>query len=213
MQFKRYLDQLPEWPKEGRHIMAQFDGDSIVVYQAYQPSIAQYAVEHQQFGGEFSFNRMSWIKTNFLWMMFRSGWATKEHQERILAIRLPRIFFNELLVNSIPSTMDLEQFKSITSREERRKVLAESEVRLQWDPDHDPLGAKTERRAIQLGLRGSVLERFGKIDLVSITDITEFVVEQREHLVGGDFEKLYTPLEQVYYPGEDAAKLIGLESS
>ena len=90
MQFTRYVDQARGWPQSGRHILAQFDADSIYVYQAYRPSIARFAVEHQKFGGEFSLNRMSWIKPNFLWMMYRAGWATKEGQEHILAVRLRR---------------------------------------------------------------------------------------------------------------------------
>lgn len=36
------------WPTEGRHILAQYDDDSVVVYQAYCPTIAGYAVKHQQ---------------------------------------------------------------------------------------------------------------------------------------------------------------------
>ena len=36
------------WPKEGRYILAQYDEDSIVVYQAYCPEIADYAVKHQK---------------------------------------------------------------------------------------------------------------------------------------------------------------------
>jgi hypothetical protein len=28
---------------------------------------------------------MDWSKPNFLWMMYRSGWATKERRERIVA--------------------------------------------------------------------------------------------------------------------------------
>ena len=39
----------------------QYDATSIYVYQAYRPAIAAHAVKHQQFGGEFSFSRMSWI--------------------------------------------------------------------------------------------------------------------------------------------------------
>ncbi|MFM7854759.1 MAG: DUF4291 family protein [Flammeovirgaceae bacterium] len=27
-----------------------------------------------------SLNRMTWMKPNFLWMMYRSGWATKHNQ-------------------------------------------------------------------------------------------------------------------------------------
>lgn len=47
-----YISQLQRWPKEGRHIMGQFDDNSIIVYQAYKPSIANYAVQHQKFGGQ-----------------------------------------------------------------------------------------------------------------------------------------------------------------
>ena len=36
------------WPKEGRHILAQYDDDSVVVYQAYCPEIVEYAVKHQK---------------------------------------------------------------------------------------------------------------------------------------------------------------------
>ena len=35
--------------------------------------------------------------------------------------------------------------------------MAASEVRLQWDPDHDPHGRPLARRALQLGLRGEAL--------------------------------------------------------
>jgi hypothetical protein len=50
--------------------LAQFDDDSIVVYQAYNETIAAYAVQHQKFEGCPAFNttRMTWVKTNFLWM-------------------------------------------------------------------------------------------------------------------------------------------------
>jgi hypothetical protein len=43
------------------------------VYQAFKPAIGRYAVAHQRFTGcpDYSVTRMTWIKTNFLWMMFR----------------------------------------------------------------------------------------------------------------------------------------------
>ena len=44
-----YLDQKESvWPKEGRHILAQYDDESVVVYQAYCNEIADYAVKHQK---------------------------------------------------------------------------------------------------------------------------------------------------------------------
>ena len=210
MRYQRYLDQLKDWPQSGRHTLAQFDADSIYVYQAYRPSIAQFAVEHQKFGKDFSFNRMSWIKPNFLWMMYRSGWAIKEGQERVLAVRLRRSFFDELLRLVVPSSFDSRRF---ATREEWQGAVASSEVRLQWDPDHDPSGMPVERRAVQLGLRGAALRRYGQEELISVEDITPFVVEQRQHLADG-FVALQTPEERVYRPVDDvAAFAVGIETT
>jgi len=59
--------QRARWPASGRHILAHFDAASIVVYQAYPPTTAEYAVAHQRLGGPtFSLSRMSWVKPNFL---------------------------------------------------------------------------------------------------------------------------------------------------
>jgi hypothetical protein len=96
---EKYREQLKRWPKTGRHILAQHDDDTIIVYQAFRKEIAEYAVENGKFGGPFyDFKRMSWIKTNFLWMMYRCGWAEKDHKQRhVLAIRLTIDGFLEIL--------------------------------------------------------------------------------------------------------------------
>jgi hypothetical protein len=70
-----YSEQIKKWPQSGKHILAQFDESKVVVYQAYRPEIGLYAVESQFFGDPFKYTRMSWIKPNFLWMMYRSGWG------------------------------------------------------------------------------------------------------------------------------------------
>ena len=98
---KPYLDQLAGWPPKGRHILAHYDPDTIIVYQAYRPEIGHFAIEHGIFGGAFSYGRMSWIKPNFLWMMYRSGWGTKPGQEVILALRLSRRFFDNILAGAV----------------------------------------------------------------------------------------------------------------
>jgi hypothetical protein len=204
---EKHVDQQPRWPKTGRHILAQYDDAGIVVYQAYCPAIADFAVKHQRFGGEFSYNRMSWIKPNFLWMMYRAGWATKEGQERILAARLRRDFFDELLRSAVPSTFDPTRH---ATNDAWKTAVAHSDVRLQWDPDHDPHGRPLARRAIQLGLRGRMLRRYGEEDLLGIEDITAFVHEQHGN-VHGDGETLQLPRERVYIPAPDAAANIGLD--
>jgi hypothetical protein len=197
----RYLDQAATWPNEGRHILAHSDADSIVVYQAYRPSIGRYAIKHGAFGGEFSYSRMSWIKPNFLWMMYRSGWGTKEGQEVTLGLRIRRSFFDSILAQAVASSLHQSDQ---ASEEEWKASLATSNVRLQWDPDHHPRGNALARRAIQLGLRGTVLEDFGKRELIEVIDMTEFVSEQRALLSGVGVGKLRTPVERVYVP-EDVA--------
>jgi hypothetical protein len=93
-----YLAQDARWPRSGRHILAQFDEESVAVYRAYRPAIGHFAARHGYFGGSFSLGRMSWIKPNFLWIMYRSGWGIKEGQEVTLAVRLRRNAFDEILL-------------------------------------------------------------------------------------------------------------------
>jgi hypothetical protein len=203
-----YAEQQQRWPAAGRHILAHYDDASLIVYQAYRPAIGRFALAHGFFGGEFSYNRMSWIKPNFLWMMYRSGWGTKEGQEIILALRLRRTFFEELLARAVQSTYYERHYPT---REQWQEALAHSEVRLQWDPDHDPAGARLERRALQLGLRGEALDRYGKQELLEVIDLTEFVAEQRPQALAVDFGQLRTPREDVFLPADPAlAARLGL---
>ncbi|MBO9827767.1 DUF4291 domain-containing protein [Xanthomonas sp. A2111] len=202
-----YAALQPTWPRQGRHILARFDADTIDVYQAYRPAIAQFAVAHQRFGGAFSYDRMSWIKPNFLWMMYRAGWAQKEGQERILAIRLPRAFFDALLRDAVPSTFDPVRF---ASRDAWKNAVQQSDVRLQWDPDHAPDGSALPRRALQLGLRGQALRQYGERQAISITDITDFVHAQAVNLQHGE-AALQVPHERVYVPPASAAQNVGLD--
>tara|TARA_R110002096_G_scaffold436038_2_gene665781 strand:- start:44304 stop:44957 length:654 start_codon:yes stop_codon:yes gene_type:complete len=188
-----FESQRVRWPQAGRHILAQYDADSVVVYQAYRPAIGHFAAREQRFGGEFSLNRMSWIKPNFLWMMYRSGWATKPGQEVVLAVRLHRAAFDEMLALAVHSSFVPEQYPS---QEAWSAAVKSSDVRLQWDPDHAPSGAKERRRAIQLGMRGSVLARYAHESIIDIQDITSFVTEQRAHIKTP--ERLICPREDVY---------------
>ena len=209
MIYEPYLEQRNAWPQAGRHILAQFDEQSVIVYQAYRPSIGNFAVKQQQFGGEWSFSRMSWIKPNFLWMMYRCGWASKEGQEVVLAIRLRRAGFDQILSQAVHSGFVPERYESREAWQRRVKV---SEVRLQWDPDHDPYGGTLERRAIQLGLRGSVLERYAKEWTISIEDISEHCRTQAELLRAQRLDALMTPSERAYpVPSDEVRVNLGLD--
>jgi uncharacterized protein DUF4291 len=192
-----YAEQMKHWPQTGRHVLAQFDDDTIIVYQAYCPQIGKFAAEKGYFGGEFKYSRMSWIKPNFLWMMYRSQWGQSKGQEVVLALRLTRPFFDSLLAEAVPSSFDSTAFGS---RDEWASAVANSDVRLQWDPDHLPSGEKCERRAIQIGLRGTALESYGKREIVQIIDMSAFVAEQRSNIGAWKSGALITPTEYVYVP-------------
>jgi hypothetical protein len=189
------LTQKEKWPPTGQQILAQYDDDFVVVYQAYRPAIGNFAASYGYFGGEFSLNRMSWIKPNFLWMMYRSGWGTKPGQEVILAIWLQRSAFNEILSLAVPSQFVPELY---STRKEWQQAVKRSSVRLQWDPDHTPRGGRCARRAIQLGLRGEILAKYSQDWLVNIEDISEFVREQYRYVQDRDWNHLLTPSESVY---------------
>jgi hypothetical protein len=58
---------------------APHDVNSLALCVLWQ---AAHAVAQQTFRAcpDFSLRRMTWIKPGFLWMMHRSGWATKPNQ-------------------------------------------------------------------------------------------------------------------------------------
>lgn len=175
--------------------MAQYDEDSVIVYQAFRPEIAKYVCEHKTFEGCPLYNpkRMTWIKTNFLWMMFRCAWATRPNQERVVAIWLKRAAFDRYL-------------EWACKKGSARGI--QGTVRLQWDPDHFPNGdCHPYRRAVQLGLRDIETFRNGQ-DFLDVQDVTEFCHAQgpiakakRQKLIPDDLmvasERVYIPKSQI----------------
>ncbi|WP_298900521.1 DUF4291 domain-containing protein [uncultured Psychroserpens sp.] len=192
LNIKPYIEQQKVWPKTGHHIMAQYDESEIIVYQSYRPEIGNFASDNNYFGGAFSLNRMTWIKPNFLWMMYRNGWATKEGQETVLAIHLRRDAFERYLNQAVYSSYQSDLYET---REHWQEEVQNSSIRLQWDPDHDPYGAKLERRAIQIGIRGNEVKQYAKDDILEIEDITPFVKEQYNHVLNNQLDKLMVPEE------------------
>ncbi len=178
-----------------RRINAVYTDETIRIYQAFNARIADEAVKLGTFGNSFKRERMTWIKPSFLWIMYRSGWAEKENQERILAIDIKREGFDEILRNAVMSSYS--ENMSI-SREEWKKQIAVSEVRCQFDPDRDIYGNPQPVRAIQLGLRGKMVERYINEWIVSITDITENVRYLKSLRDSGKLLPELLPVEKEY---------------
>lgn len=81
-----------------QYINAEWDEDGVFVYQAYNSEIADYAIANQQFGGPlWKPTRMTWIKPSFAWMLYRSGYAKKHNQTRVLKMKLSHKVFAKIL--------------------------------------------------------------------------------------------------------------------
>lgn len=140
-----------------RQVRADFDAETLTVYQAYSPAIAGPAVAAGTFVPPFRPDRMTWIKPSFLWMMYRCGWATKPGQERVLAVRITRAGFDSALAAACLSHHDPSVYPS---HEAWRSRLAATTVRVQWDPERNIHLQPLDHRSLQLGLSpGAVIRR------------------------------------------------------
>ncbi len=153
-----------------RQIRAVFNNQTIRVYQAYSSSIAEAAVKACRFiSPPFKIDRMTWIKPSFFWMMYRSGWATKPGQNRILAIDITRDGFEWALDHAILSHFEASTYKSY---DDWLKIKETSPVCIQWDPERNIHLDKLNYRSIQIGLSQEATHKYVKEWTVGITDIT-----------------------------------------
>ncbi len=188
-----------------RVIRAMYDNDTITVYQAFNKQIADAAVKAQTFvSPPFKMERMTWIKPSFLWMMYRSGWASKSDQECVLAIKLKRKGWEWALKNSCLS----HYIESIhDSKESWQDLLMKSPVRIQWDPEKDINFKNLNYRSIQVGLTGVAVQKYVNDWIVSIDDVTEYSKSiQKEKDQPNN--KIDLPFEKIYPLTNDLAKII-----
>jgi hypothetical protein len=154
---------------EIRQIYAAYDDAGVYVYQAFTPAIVRAALAKGTFGAGFGLDRMTWIKPSFGWMLYRSGYGSKPNQEAILKIKLAHAGFLTILRRSIESTYNPRIYADEAAW---KAALAQSEVRHQWDPERHINGAKLERRAIQIGLRGETVRAYVNEWIIGLADVT-----------------------------------------
>ena len=157
-----------------RQVRAVWDAQSITVYQAYGPAIAEPAIAAGRFVAPFSRSRMTWVKPSFLWMMYRSGWATKPGQERVLA--MSRSGFEEALGLSCLSHMDPAVHND---REQWVALKARSPVRIQWDPERDTSLNPLPYRSLQVGIGPGAVDDYVDHWVLALRDITDEVARLR----------------------------------
>jgi hypothetical protein len=156
-------------PPPERQVRAHHDAETLVVYQAYSPSIAEPALAAGTFVAPFRRERMTWIKPSFLWMMYRCGWATKPDQERVLAITITRAGFEWALEHACLADYKPDLYGTHEAWLERKRT---SPVRVQWDPERSLALDRLDHRAIQVGLGGESVDRYVDEWITGIEDAT-----------------------------------------
>jgi hypothetical protein len=196
-------------PRE-REIRADFDRETIVIYQAYAPAIADTALEAQRFVAPFSFHRMTWIKPSFLWLMHRSNWGQKSGQERVLAVRITRAGWEKALSLAVLTSFEPSLFRS---PQEWQEQFRQAEVHLQWDPERSLRGAALPYRSIQVGLSRHIIREYVEGWITGIEDFTPRVRKIYDLLQRGQADKgrRQLPPERVYPVRAEVARrlLIG----
>ncbi|MEV6098408.1 DUF4291 domain-containing protein [Nocardia sp. NPDC051981] len=189
-------------------IRADFDRDTIVVYQAFNEAIASAAVAAQRLVEPFSLNRMTWIKPSFRWLMQRSNWARKPGQERILAVRITRAGWEEALTHAVLTSPERRVYADAA---QWRAMFKHALVHVQWDPEYSMQGAKLDHRSIQVGLSRNIVERYVSDWTVEIRDCTPLVHRISAHLREGraDRAKRLIPPEKLYPVGPELARSLG----
>jgi hypothetical protein len=180
-----------------REVRALFDDETITVYQAYAPEIAEPALAAGTLVPPFKRDRMTWIKPSFLWMMHRSGWATKPGQERVLAVRISRDGFEWALRHA--------SLSHDAARAQTRPV------RVQWDPERSLRLERLRHRAIQVGLGGEAVGRYVDEWITSLSDVTALAHELHALVEAGNLDAAQAglPVERPYDLPADVRAAIG----
>jgi hypothetical protein len=141
-------------------------------------------------------------------MMYRSGWATKDGQERVLAIDISRTGFEWALAHSVLTAFDSRLHES---REDWAGKLRSSPVRLQWDPERTLQLQALPWRTVQVGLARDAVRGYVDEWIDRIEDITTKVRAIGAAVRSGSLEEArrLAPAETPYPLPPELARHIG----
>lgn len=194
-----------------RQIRASFDRDSIVVYQAYDDRIADAILTAGRFVRPFSFQRMTWIKPSFLWLMARSNWGAKSGQQRTLAVRISRTGWESALGLGVLTAFHPGIHRDYSTWE---RSFDRARVHVQWDPERCLRGEHLQHDSIQVGLSRHIIRTFAEEWVVGIEDLTRTVAKIRAARDRGRHReaKRHLPRESVYPLSRALGDALGIGS-
>ncbi|HEY9709838.1 MAG TPA: DUF4291 family protein [Oculatellaceae cyanobacterium] len=121
-------------------------------------------------------------------------------QRQILAnfdneIKLSHDGFQTILSQGIPTVFEPGLFETEL---DWQLALRRGEVRYQWDPDRDLRLRRLERRALQVGISGSVVRDYVNRWILGIEDVTELAHGIKEAIASKQEQLPLVPEERVY---------------
>lgn len=189
-------------------IYADYDEEEIYVYQAFKPKTVQVAVALGTFGKGFTFDRTSWIKPSFGWVLRRTKYGTKNRMQGIAKIKVSLEGFEENLSQSIEAHWNQSLFES---EESWSKALNGSDVIHQWDPERDLVGKRLDRQAIQIGIRGEVIQKYVSDYIIGVEDVSEPAHEIGRIRKSGGTNFPAVPMEKEFPISEELFEKLGCE--
>jgi len=182
---------------KAQEIRANFDKDTITIYQAYNDKIGVPAIKNNKFEAPFSFNRMTWIKPSYLWLMERSNWGTKSNQTVILGIKIKRSAWETALGMGVLTHPDKAVYANGSTWEKQFKA---AKVHIQWDPERTFRGGKLQERSIQVGISRFLIEEYNSEWITEIVDFTPLTKKINRLRQLGKYKeaKRLLPKEHVY---------------
>jgi hypothetical protein len=164
-------------PASGRHLLAQFDADTVTVFQSFDREVGDYAIEKGCFGGPaFRRDRSSAIRLSLLDVLSRSDWGEKPGREVTLALRLRREAFDVLLRQAIHSAYPEGVYPSKRSWQLATRY---SSVSITWSPDRDLAGCELSRYCARFGIRDRSLVMFASEWIDDVIDLSGWVEAHR----------------------------------
>ena len=178
-------------------IRAHYTKSTITIYQAYAPAIADPAIKQQKFVAPFSFQRMTWIKPSFRWLMHRSNWGQKKSQDRILAVEITRSGWDKALELGVLTHPEPSVYPDPDAWTRR---FQEAAVHIQWDTERNFRGAGLSHFSIQVGISRRLIQEYVDQWIVKVEDLTPKVIKMRDLIRSGKANdaKRMLPSERVY---------------
>ncbi len=149
------------------------DQDTYALFMAFSPEY----LDGNSFSEKLRLDRMSWLKTSLLWMLWRSNWGHKKGQERILQFEVSSSYLDELFELAV-YVDDIEGSPQVIRQDDPDRIIIEKT----WLRGRQGYFHKSESTP-HLGIRSSVLrdfaECFSTAGIEDITEIVQFIEEER----------------------------------